>query len=278
VTDAIDSAMPASVAILGGGSMGGAILSGLIEAGVPDLRVTTRTPARAPRVAEGLAVLVVDEDPDANRRAVAGAQVVVVAVKPAGVPALLEEIADALEPGTVVVSVAVGVRIATMTRALPGSVAVFRAMPNTPSAVGAGVTGIAAPTDARAEDVAAVVAAFETVGTVVRVAEGRIDALSSISGSGPAYVYLFLERFIDAAQRLGFDPDEARALVDGTADGALQLLAATGEDPAELRRRVTSPKGTTERAVAVFEQHGLGAIFDEALAAAIARAGEIAAG
>ncbi len=278
MTDPTASALPASVAILGGGSMGGAILSGLIGAGVPDLRVTTRTPARAPRAAEGLTVLIAEQDPEANRRAVAGAHVVIVAVKPAGVPALLEEIADALEADAVVVSVAVGVRIATMAQALPASLAVFRAMPNTPSAVGAGVTGVAAPAGARPEDVAAVVAAFETVGTVVQVAEDRIDALSSVSGSGPAYVYLFLERFIDAATRLGFGADEARALVVGTADGALRLLGASGEDPAELRRRVTSPKGTTERAVAVFEQHDLGGIFDEALAAAIARAQEIAAG
>ena len=164
--------------------MGGAILSGLIGAGVPDLRVTTRTPARAPRAAEGLTVLIAEQDPEANRRAVAGAHVVIVAVKPAGVPALLEEIADALEADAVVVSVAVGVRIATMAQALPASLAVFRAMPNTPSAVGAGVTGVAAPAGARPEDVAAVVAAFETVGTVVQVAEDRIDALSSVSGSG----------------------------------------------------------------------------------------------
>jgi pyrroline-5-carboxylate reductase len=278
VTDAAAVALPSPVAILGGGSMGGAILSGLLAAGVPDLRVTTRTPTRAPQPAEGLAVLIAEQDVGANRTAVAGARVVVVAVKPAGVPALLAEIADALEPGTLVVSVAVGVRIASMVAALPDSVVVFRAMPNTPSAVGAGVTGVAAPPEGRPEDVETVAAVFRTVGTVVQVAEDRIDALSSVSGSGPAYVYLFLERFIDAAMRLGFDADEARALVVGTADGALRLLADSGEDPAELRRRVTSPKGTTERAVAVFEQRDLGGIFDEALAAAIARAQEIAAG
>ncbi|MGN6742509.1 MAG: pyrroline-5-carboxylate reductase [Amnibacterium sp.] len=276
MTDA--TALPSPVAVLGGGSMGGAVLSGLRAAGVGDLRVTTRTPARAPQHAEGLTVLIAERDRDANRRAVAGARLVVVAVKPAGVPALLAEIADALEPGALVVSVAAGVRIATMAAALPDGVAVFRAMPNTPAAIGAGVTGVAAPEGAREEDVAAVVAAFRTVGTVVEVAEERIDALSAVSGSGPAYVYLFLERFIDAAGRLGFSEDEARALVVGTADGALRLLAATEESPAELRRQVTSPKGTTERAVAVFEQRDLGGIFDEALASAIARAQEIAAG
>jgi pyrroline-5-carboxylate reductase len=258
--------------------MGGAILSGLRAAGVPDLRVTTRSAARALEPAQGLRVLVVEQDPEANRAAVRGARLVVVAVKPAGVPALLAEIAEALEPGAVVVSVAAGIPIATMTSALPAGTPVLRAMPNTPSAVGAGVTGVAAAPGTAEGDVAAVVAAFRTVGAVVELAEERIDALSAVSGSGPAYVYLFLERFIDAARRSGFSDEEADALVVGTAQGALQLLSATGEQPAELRRRVTSPNGTTERAVAVFEHHDLGGVFDEALAAAIARAKEIAAG
>ncbi|HET6825339.1 MAG TPA: pyrroline-5-carboxylate reductase [Amnibacterium sp.] len=278
MTDSAAIPLPSPVAILGGGSMGGAVLTGLRAAGVPDLRVTTRTATRALEGAAGLQVLVADRDPDANRSAVRGARLVVVAVKPAGVPALLAEIADALDPGAVVVSVAAGVPIATMAAALPSGTSVLRAMPNTPSAVGAGVTGVAAAPGTAEADTAAVVAAFRTVGTVVQVTEDRIDALSAVSGSGPAYVYLVLERFIDAAVRLGFAPEEAAELVVGTAEGALRLLSATGEEPAELRRRVTSPKGTTERAVAVFEQHDLGAIFDEALAAAIARAKEIAAG
>jgi pyrroline-5-carboxylate reductase len=278
VTDSAAASLPSPVAILGGGSMGGAILAGLRAAGVPDLRVTTRTATRALEPAEGLQVLVAEQDPDANRTAVRGARLVVVAVKPAGVPALLAEIADALEPGAVVVSVAAGIPIAAMAAALPSGTPVLRAMPNTPSAVGEGVTGVAAAPGTADEDRAAVVAAFRTVGTVVEVTEDRIDALSAVSGSGPAYLYLFLERFTDAAVRLGFSADEAAELVVGTAQGALRLLAATGDVPAELRRRVTSPKGTTERAVAVFEQHDLGGIFDEALAAAIARAKEIAAG
>ncbi|MCU1473508.1 MAG: proC [Amnibacterium sp.] len=258
--------------------MGGAILSGLRAAGVADLRVTTRTATRALEPADGLRVLVAEQDSDANRTAVRGARLVVIAVKPAGVTALLTEIADTLEPGAVVVSVAAGIPIATMAAALPAGTAVLRAMPNTPSAVGAGVTGIAAAPGTAPEDAAAVVAAFRTVGTVVELAEDRIDSLSAVSGSGPAYLYLFLERFTDAARRLGFSAEEADALVVGTAQGALRLLAETGDEPAELRRRVTSPKGTTERAVAVFEQRDLGGIFDEALAAAIARAAELAAG
>ena len=275
-----ESAVPSSVAILGGGSMGAAVLAGLQSAGVHDIRVTTRTAASAAAFsgAPGVQATAVEERADANRRAVEGADLVVVAVKPFGVLDVLREVGEVLPGGAAVVSVAAGVRIAAMEAALPDGTAVFRAMPNTPAAVGAGVTGVAGGAAADPASTAAVVAAFRTVGTVLQVEEDRIDALSAVSGSGPAYVYLFLERFTDAALRLGFSAQEASTMVRQTAAGALQLLEATGEEPAELRRRVTSPKGTTERAVAVFEERDLGGIFDAALAAAIARAAEIANG
>lgn len=275
-----DAAVPSTVAILGGGSMGSAILAGLQAAGVPDIRVTTRTGRRAARFVgvPGVTATTVTDDGAANRVAVEGAGLVVVAVKPAGVLALLTEVAGALAPGAVVVSVAAGVPLAAMEAVLPAGTPVLRAMPNTPAAVGAGVTGIARGAAADDRAASAVEAAFRTVGTVLAVPEERIDALSAVSGSGPAYVYLFLERFTDAALRLGFTVEEAALMVQRTASGALQLLEATGEAPAELRRQVTSPRGTTERAVAVFEERDLGGIFDAALAAAIARAREIAAG
>lgn len=272
--------VPSPVAMLGGGSMGSAVLSGLAAAGVPDLRVTTRTAARSAgfRGVPGVTARSQEERPDANRDAVRGARLVVVAVKPAQVVDVLREVAGDLTEGAVVVSVAAGIPIRAMEAVLPAGTAVLRAMPNTPAAVGEGVTGVAAGSAAGAEAVAATVAAFRTVGDVLELPEERIDALSAVSGSGPAYVYLFLERWIDAAARLGFSAEEASRLVTGTAAGALRLLAAGDEQPAELRRRVTSPKGTTERAIAVLEAHDLGAILDEAMAAAIARARELAAG
>ncbi|RIJ51891.1 pyrroline-5-carboxylate reductase [Clavibacter lycopersici] len=272
-----------SLAMLGTGSMNGAILGGLLQPGVEvdgDVRVTTRSTVSAAALAErdGVEASSVEEDADANRRAVRGARVVIVGVKPHMVPDLLREIAGDLDAGAVVISVAAGVTIATFESLLPAHVSVLRSMPNTPSLVGRGVTGLAAGTRSTAEDLALARAVFATVGDVVEVPEERIDALSTISGSGPAYVFLLIEELTRTAVAKGFTPDEARVLVQGTFRGAVELLAASGDEPAELRRRVTSPKGTTERAVEVLQAADLSALFDRATDAALARARELAAG
>lgn len=217
------------------------------------------------------------DDTEANRRAVEGAAIVLVAVKPHLVPDLLDDIADALAPGAVVVSVAAGVTVATFERHLPASVAVLRSMPNTPAVVGRAVTGLSAGTRSSDEDLALVRRLFETVGEVVEVPESQLDALSTISGSGPAYVFLLIEELIAAALAKGFTSEQASTLVIGTFRGAVELLAHSGEEPAELRRRVTSPKGTTERAVAVLQEADLAALFTRATDAALARARELAA-
>ncbi|MFS4505520.1 pyrroline-5-carboxylate reductase [Clavibacter sp. Sh2141] len=269
--------------MLGTGSMNGAILGGLLSPRVEvdgDVRVTTRSAASAAAldVREGVAAASVEEDPDANRRAVRGARVVIVGVKPHMVPDLLREVADDLEPGTLVISVAAGVTIATFESLLPQHVAVVRSMPNTPSLVGRGVAGLAAGTRSTPEDLALARAVFATVGDVVEVPEDRIDALSTISGSGPAYVFLLIEELTRTAVTKGFSPEEARVLVQGTFRGAVELLAASDDEPAELRRRVTSPKGTTERAVEVLQAADLAGLFDRATDAALARARELAAG
>jgi pyrroline-5-carboxylate reductase len=169
------------------------------------------------------------------------------------------------------------VTIATMEAAVPASVAVIRTMPNTPAQVGRGVTGVSAGGRATADDVALVRALFQTVGAVVEVPEGQLDALSTISGSGPAYVFLLIEEFTKTAVAKGFAPEQAKLLVEQTFLGASELLAATREDPAELRRRVTSPKGTTEKAIEVLQAAGLSTVFDRATDAALVRARELAA-
>ncbi len=269
-----------AVAILGTGSMGGAILGGLLSPDVRvegGIRVTTRTEAKAgPLRRPGVTALATETDPEANRAAVAGARLVVVAVKPAGVPDLLGEVAAALEPGAVVVSVAAGVRIATMEELVPG--AVLRAMPNTPALVRRGVTGLAAGPRATEEDLGLARRVFETVGSVLVVPEDRIDAVSAVSGSGPAYVFYLIEELTRTAVRLGFSATEAELLVERTFVGACALLDATGAAPRELRRQVTSPKGTTERAIAELERADLAGLFDRATAAAIARSRELAEG
>ena len=271
-----------TIAILGAGSMGRAILSGLVKPSVNvggTIRVTNRSAARAAELASlaGVVAFSTEEDPLANLHAVEGAAIVLVAVKPAMVPALLTEVADALEPGAIVVSVAAGVTIATFEEVLPASVSVVRSMPNTPAVVGRAVTGISAGSRSSAADVATVRALFETVGDVLEVPEDQLDALSTISGSGPAYVFYLIEQLTLAAVDKGFSVAEASVLVNGTFLGAAELLVSSGEAPELLRRRVTSPNGTTERAIAVLESADLKSLFDRATDAALARARELGA-
>ena len=270
-----------AIAILGASSMGGAILHGLVRSGLaPEVTVTNRTPEKAAALADldGVTSIALEAEPGANTDAAAAADIVLVGVKPAMVPDLLREIAPALRPGTIVVSLAAGVTIATFEGILGGDVAVIRSMPNTPAVVGKAVTGIAAGSTATAEHVALVRRLFETCGVVIEVPEDQIDPLSTISGSGPAYVFLFIEELTKAAVRRGFTEDQARLMAQQTFIGAAALLDATGEDPAELRRRVTSPKGTTERAIAVLQDARLDDVFTAATDAALARARELAAG
>ncbi len=262
--------------------MGGAILHGLVRSGLAagGVTVTNRTAEKAAALAglPGVTSLALEEQSTGNTDAASSADVVLVGVKPAMVPDLLREIAPALRPGTIVVSLAAGVTIATFESILGDDVVVLRSMPNTPSLVGKGVTGLAAGTRAGAAETAIVRHLFETVGTVVEVPEPQIDPLSTISGSGPAYFFLVVEEFTKAAVGQGFPLEDARLMAEQTFIGAAGLLEASGEDPAELRRRVTSPKGTTERAIAVLQDARLDLTFADATAAALARAKELAAG
>jgi len=260
--------------------MGGAILSGLLSPEVVvdgGIRVTNRSAEKAEALASDRVVsLATSVDADANRTAVAGAKIVLIGVKPAMVPDLLREVADSLEADAIVVSVAAGVTIATMEALVPG--AVLRSMPNTPAIVGRGVTGLAAGTRSTADHLAVVRALFETVGEVLEIPESQIDALSTISGSGPAYVFFLIEQLTRTAVDLGFTAEQAATMVNGTFIGAAELLASSDSTPEQLRIQVTSPKGTTERAVAELAAADLHTVFDRATAAALARARELAAG
>ncbi|MFB8189544.1 pyrroline-5-carboxylate reductase [Microbacterium sp. NPDC055988] len=272
-----------SLAFLGAGSMGGAILRGVVASGIRidgGIIATNRTPEKAEAFADldGVTSVALAERPDGNAEAAAQARIVLVGVKPAMVPDLLREIAPHLTSDAIVVSVAAGVTLDTFADVLGADARVIRSMPNTPSTVRKGVTGLAAGSAATPEDLALVRRLFETVGAVVEVPESQIDALSTISGSGPAYVYLLIEEFTKAAVGMGFTEADSRLMVEQTFIGATALLDASGEDPAELRRRVTSPKGTTERAVAVLQDAHLDRTFADAAGAALARAKELAAG
>jgi pyrroline-5-carboxylate reductase len=272
-----------SLAFLGAGSMGGAILRGVVASGIRiDGRITAtnRTAEKAAAFSDlaDVTSIALAEQPNGNADAVAEARIVLVGVKPAMVPDLLREIAPHLASDAIVVSLAAGVTLQTFAEVLGDDARVIRSMPNTPSTVGKGVAGLAAGPAATADDLAIVRRLFETVGVVVEVPESQIDALGTISGSGPAYVYLLIEEFTKAAVGLGFSDADARLMTEQTFIGATALLDASAEDPAELRRRVTSPKGTTERAIAVLQDARLESTFSDAAAAALARSRELAAG
>lgn len=269
-------------AVIGVGSMGGAILAGLRAPGVliPNpIFITTRSARSADEFAdsEDVVALASETDPEANRLAVRGAGLVILAVKPWMILDVAREIADALEPGAIVVSVAAGMTCSSIEAALPAGTSVVRAMPNTPALIGRGVTGIAGGACASAKDIARVQGLFETVGSVLVVRESQINDVAAVSGSGPAYLFLFAEEMTAAARHLGFDEDQARLLAQETIAGAAELMVRSDDDPAQLRRNVTSPKGTTEQAVLVLQDAAWGDLFNRALAANVRRSEELAA-
>jgi pyrroline-5-carboxylate reductase len=267
------------VAILGSGSMGQAILSGLLKSGFDPLNiaVSTKSDATASKHIDeyGVNAFALENGDDANQMAVAGADVVLVAVKPAYVAEVLAEVADNLDDNALIISVAAGVTTQSMQAVLPEDVAVIRSMPNTPAIVGQAITGLAAGSRATADHLAIATELFETVGQVLVTDESKIDALSTISGSGPAYVFYLVEQLTAAAKHQGFSDADAALLVNETFLGASMLLANSDKSPAELRRQVTSPNGTTERAITRMQQTDLETMFIEATDAALARAKEL---
>ncbi len=275
------------IAILGSGSMGTAILDGLIASGIPaaNINVSTLSKASAFKLkAKGVRYAFSVEQAEeagenANQSAVDGADVLIVAVKPAYVLETLSHLGSPnLKSDALIISVAAGITTEAMQHELAGGNPVVRAMPNTPAIVGRAVTGIALGSRATEAHQKLAEELFATVGKTLTISEDRIDALSTISGSGPAYVFFLIEQFIAAAKHQGFTDDEATLLVNETFLGATELLVASGKDPAELRRQVTSPNGTTMQAIARMQEANLDQMFIEATDAALARAREIAAG
>ena len=267
------------IAILGTGHMGGAILGGLQQNpnSWSGIRVTSASAATASSLAgPGVEAKSLEEDAQANQWAIEGADIIVLGVKPHYLLGLLEELAPHAPASAVMVSIAAGITVAQMEAVWPG--AVIRTMPNTPSQVRHGVTGLSVGSRVSPEQREAVVRVFETVGAVLPVEESSLNALSTFSGSGPAFVYFFIERFVEVAREHGFTPEEATTMVQGTFAGAMELLESSGKTPEELREAVTSPGGTTQAALGVYEAADLSAIIRQASAAAIARAEEMAKG
>ncbi len=263
------------LAVLGTGVMGETVLSGALAGGWDpgEVVATVRRPARGDELVERYGVEVTDD----NVAAVRGAGVVVVAVKPKDVDALLAQVRDALGPGTVVVSVAVGLPTTFYAQRLPDGTPVVRVMPNTPSVVGAGVSAVSGGAATTEEQLGLVERLLAATGLVVRVAEKDQDAVGALSGSGPAYVFYVVDALAEAGVLLGLSRATALELATATVRGAATMLAETGEHPALLRERVSSPGGTTVAALRRLDAGGVRAAFLDALEAARDRSAELAA-
>lgn len=261
--------MSERVAIIGGGKIGEALLAGLVKSGKPvrDLVVVERFESRRRELAADYGVRVTDDVIDAAE----GAQLVVLAVKPDAVDGVLAALAKAEDNGAVervTVTLVAGIPASRYESALPAGSPVIRVMPNTPMLVNQAMSAVSAGRYATQEQVDQAVRMLEAVGTVMVVPEKLMDAVTAISGSGPAYVFLMAEALIDAGVGLGLTRAQASVLATQTIAGAGTLLTESGVSPVELRAAVTSPGGTTAAALAEFERYGLRHAVGEAARAA----------
>jgi pyrroline-5-carboxylate reductase len=263
-----------SIAILGGGKIGEALLSGLLRGDrtAAEIVVSEKHPDRGAYLTQTFGVEVTDVV-----SAVKQARTLVLAVKPQDIDTLLAEVASAIETRHVVVSVAAGVTTAHIERALPDGIAVVRCMPNTPALVDEAMTAVAAGSHAGDDDVAVAESLLGAVGRVVRVPENQLDAVTALSGSGPAYFFYLVEAMIDAGILLGLPRTLAAELIVQTAVGAATMLRDSGEHPVQLREAVTSPGGTTIAAIRELEVHGVRAAMLAAIEAAARRSRELGA-
>jgi pyrroline-5-carboxylate reductase len=205
------------------------------------------------------------------------AEVLVLSVKPQILPRVVREIADAIRPDTLVISVAAGVDCATIEELLPGGMRVVRSMPNTPALVGAGATAIAAGSAATADDLRTARFVFDAVGITVELDESQLDAVTGLSGSGPAYIFLILEALADAGVKVGLSRRNAQRLAAQTVMGSAKLLLETDEHPGRLKDMVTSPGGTAIAGLHTLEQGGLRTTLINAVETATKRSKELGA-
>ena len=253
------------LAVIGAGVMGEALVSGLLKAGWPaaDLIAADRRPFRRAEMelAHGVRT-------GTNAEAAAEADTVVLVVKPQDLGEVLPEIATVLRPGALVVSLCAGISTAQIEGQLPGGTPVVRVMPNTPALVGEGMAAISGGANASASDLEHATELLSALGKVITVPERYQDAVTAISGSGPAYLFFVVEAMIDAGVMLGLPRDTATTLVVQTMYGSAKLLRESGEHPTVLREQVTSPGGTTAAALRQLEDHRVKAAFITAMEAA----------
>jgi pyrroline-5-carboxylate reductase len=265
------------IGFIGAGNMAEALIRGLVRGGnIPGERVLASGRRRERldklRAAYGIATTL------DNREVARGAEIVVLAVKPQILHKVLREIADQLRPGALVISIAAGVDTETIEEALGEAVRVVRAMPNVPATVGAGATAIAAGRHASEADLDTARAIFDAVGITVALDESHLDAVTGLSGSGPAYIFLILEALADAGVKVGLSRRDAQRLAAQTVMGSAKLLLDTDEHPGRLKDMVTSPGGTAIAGLHTLEEGGLRTTLINAVETATKRARELGRG
>ena len=272
-----DEADGRSVAFLGGGKMGEALVSGLIRSGgrtVEEITVTCRREERARELADRYGVTTTLSNPEAVR----SADTLVLMVKPQDMEALLEQIAGSVHADQLVVSFAAGIRTSFVEKHLPDRVPVVRVMSNVAVLVDEAMSVVAAGSHADDKHLSTAEELLGYVGKVLRLPEGHLDAITATSGSGPAYFFLLAEAMIEACILLGLSRDVATELIIQTMLGSAKMLRDTGKHPVELREMVTSPGGTTIAAIRILEETGVRAAFLNAIDAARKRSAELAQG
>jgi pyrroline-5-carboxylate reductase len=260
--------------LIGGGNMGEALVSGLLRSGTWKPAQITVCDVRAEALARLRKRYRIRTSTE-SRQAVRGADILLLAVKPQHMKPLLEDLGPEVRRSQLVLSIAAGISTRFIEKFLPRGSRVVRVMPNTPALVGLGMAALARGRCAKAAEERLARSIMETVGEVVRVSESAMDAVTAVSGSGPAYVFYVAEAMRDAGVRLGLSARVSDQLVRQTIKGAGALLAQSPEDAGELRRRVTSPGGTTEAAIGVMEKAKLHGLFLKALRRAAGRSREL---
>ncbi|HLU15574.1 MAG TPA: pyrroline-5-carboxylate reductase [Burkholderiaceae bacterium] len=267
-----------SLAFIGGGNMATALATGLIgtHCTANNVHVVDIDPAALQRWREKGATVAAQPDNTLTQK-----RIWVLSVKPQFLEAAVAACKPYLQPNTLVISVAAGIPAATLSHWLGSETQPFtrlvRCMPNTPALIGAGVSGLYALEGVTQADAELAHQLLSAVGQVVWVnSDAQIDAVTALSGSGPAYVFLFLQSLIEGAIELGLSPEQARTLALATVDGATRLAGQSDEDLATLRQRVTSKGGTTAAALAVFEEQGFASCVNQAMRAAKHRAAQLA--
>ena len=256
------------LAVLGAGKMGGALAAGIVRGGAIASRDIAIYDAQPSKAAELAAEIGGARAATSAADAVNGADIILLAVKPQVVAPVLKDLGHQLTTNHLVISIAAGVQIATMEALVPAGVPIIRVMPNTPALVGAGASSLTAGTSATAEHIALAETLLRVVGVTVVVDEKLVDAVTGLSGSGPAYVYMIIEALTDGGVNAGLPRDIARKLAAQTVYGGAKMVLDTGAHTGQLKDDVTTPGGTTITALASLERAGVrGALIDAVLAA-----------